>query len=136
MTETDLTVKKSQATPGTPSSVGRERRERPAQPPVDVFESADGITLWVDLPGVPKDKLDVQVHDSNLYIEAEASIVAAEKLTLHHAEVPYARYSRAFAVSGDFDTEKIDANLKDGVLKVTIPRHERARPRKINVQIS
>jgi HSP20 family protein len=75
-------------------------------PAVDVFEDSQGITLWADLPGVTKDKLEVKVHDGNLYIEA------------------------------DFDTSKIDANLQDGVLKLTIPRRDEARPRRIEVQTS
>jgi HSP20 family molecular chaperone IbpA len=103
-------------------------------PPVDIVEDSHGITLWADLPGVPRDKLDVKVHDARLYIEAEAVVSAQAGLRLHHAEVRAPRFARAFTVSDDFDTTKIDANLTNGVLKLTIPRREEARPRRIDVR--
>jgi HSP20 family molecular chaperone IbpA len=109
-------------------------QQRASQPPVDVVEDATGITMWMDLPGVPSEKLDLQVHDATLYIRAEASVLADEDLRLHHVELQVPRFKRTFTLSQDFDTEKIEANLKDGVLKLTIPRHEKARPRRIEIQ--
>ncbi|SAL06928.1 heat shock protein Hsp20 [Caballeronia arationis] len=103
-------------------------------PAVDVFEDSQGITLWADLPGVTKDKLEVKVHDGNLYIEAEAVVPTPAGLRLQHAEIREPRFARAFSLSPDFDTSKIDANLQDGVLKLTIPRRDEARPRRIEVQ--
>src|SRR3984885_14921406 len=100
-------------------------------PPVDVFEDSQGITLWADLPGVTKDKLDVKVHDGNLYIEAEAVVPTPAGLRLQHAEIREPRFARAFSLSPDFDTSKIFANLQNGVLKLTIPRRDEARPRPI-----
>ncbi len=118
-----------------------ERREgsQPARrmtltPAVDVFEDSQGITLWADLPGVTKEKLDVKVHDGNLYIEAEAVVPTPAGLRLQHAEIREPRFARAFSLSPDFDTSKIFANLQNGVLKLTIPRRDEARPRQIEVQ--
>src|SRR5579875_2092778 len=105
-------------------------------PAVDIVEDSHGITLWADLPGVPREKLDVKVHDARLYIEAEAVVTAQAGLRVHHAEVRAPRFARAFTVSDDFDTTKIDANLTNGVLKLTIPRREEARPRRIDVRAS
>jgi len=102
-------------------------------PAVDVFEDSQCVTLWADLPGVSKDKLEVKVHDSNLHIEAEAVIPTPQGFRLQHAEVREPRFARTFALSADFDTSKIDANLQDGVLKLTIPRREEARPRRIEI---
>lgn len=108
---------------------------RPAiTPAVDIVEDSHGITLWADLPGVPRDRLDVKVHDARLFIEAEAVVSAQAGLRVHHAEVRAPRFARAFSVSDDFDTTKIDANLTNGVLKLTIPRREEARPRRIEVR--
>ena len=120
-------------------SVSRREGDQPARrmtltPAVDVFEDSQGITLWADLPGVTKDKLDVKVHDGNLYIEAEAVIPTPAGLRLQHAEIREPRFARAFSLSPDFDTSKIDANLQDGVLKLTIPRRGEARPRRIEVR--
>jgi HSP20 family protein len=102
--------------------------------PVDIFEDSQGITLWADLPGVTKDRLDVKVHDGNLYIEAEAVVPTPAGLRLQHAEIRQPHFARAFSLGADFDASKIDANLKDGVLKLTIPRRDEARPRRIEVR--
>jgi HSP20 family protein len=104
-------------------------------PPVDVIEDANGVTVWADLPGVPREKLDVKVRDGNLSIEAEAVLPMSPALKLQHAEIRAPYFARSFALSPDFDTSKIEANLKDGVLKLTIPRREEARPRRIPVQV-
>lgn len=122
-----------------PKAVARREGEQAARrmtltPAVDVFEDSQGITLWADLPGVTKDKLDVKVHDGSLYIEAEAVVPTPAGLRLQHAEIREPRFARAFSLSPDFDTSKIDANLQDGVLKLTIPRRDEARPRRIDVQ--
>ena len=103
-------------------------------PAVDVFEDSHGITLWADMPGVTKDTLDLKVHDGNLYIEAEASVPTPANLRLQHAEIRDPHYARAFSLSADFDASKIYASLKDGVLKLAIPRREEARPRRIEVR--
>ncbi len=108
---------------------------RPALiPAVDIVEDSNGITLWADLPGVPREKLDVKVHDSRLYIEAEAVVPTDAAVRVHHAEIRAPRFARAFTVSDDLDTTKIDANLQNGVLKLSIPRREQARPRRIDVR--
>jgi HSP20 family protein len=114
---------------------GRDNvRRSTLTPPVDIIEDGHGITLWADLPGVPRDKLDVKVHDGRLYIEAEAVIPTPSDLRQQHAEIRAPYFARAFSLSDEFDTSKIDANLENGVLKLTIPRREEARPRRIEVR--
>ncbi|GJH12781.1 Hsp20/alpha crystallin family protein [Caballeronia sp. EK] len=103
-------------------------------PPVDIFENSQGVTLWADLPGVTKDRLDVKVHDGSLYIEAEAMVPMPAGLRLQHAEIRRPHFARAFSLGVDLDASKIDANLKDGVLKLTIPRRDEARPRRIEIR--
>ena len=113
-----------------------QAQQRPAiVPAVDVYEDAHGITLWADLPGVSRDRLNVHVQDGNLFIEGEASIDTPDGLRLHHAEIREPRFARAFSLSADFDISKIDASLNDGVLKLSIPRREEARPRRIEVSV-
>lgn len=104
-------------------------------PAVDIYEDAHGVTLWADLPGVSRDRLSVHVQDGTLFIEAEASIETPEGLRLHHAEIREPRFARAFSLSADFDTSKIEANLTDGVLKLSIARREEAKPRRIEVSV-
>jgi HSP20 family molecular chaperone IbpA len=103
-------------------------------PPVDISENSQGVTLWADLPGVTKDRLDVKVHDGSLYIEAEAMVPMPAGLRLQHAEIRRPHFARAFSLGVDLDASKIDANLKDGVLKLTIPRRDEARPRRIEIR--
>ena len=117
-----------------PRAGDQTTRRMTLTPAVDVFEDSQGITLWADLPGVTKEKLDVRVHDGNLYIEAEAVVPTPTGLRLQHAEIREPRFARTFSLSPDFDTSKIYANLQDGVLKLTLPRRDEARPRQIEVQ--
>jgi HSP20 family protein len=109
-------------------------RRATVTPAVDIVEDSQGITLWADLPGVSREKLDVKVHDSRLTIEAEAQLPVQGAVRVHHAELRAPRFARAFTVSDDFDTAKIDANLSNGVLRLTIPRREQARPRRVEVR--
>ncbi|QWC91297.1 Hsp20/alpha crystallin family protein [Cupriavidus metallidurans] len=105
-------------------------------PAVDIIEDRSGVTLWADLPGVPKDKLEVNVHDGNLKIEAEAVVPMPPGLRVQHAEIRQPHFARAFSLSPDLDAAKIEANLQDGVLKLTIPRRDEARPRRIEVTVA
>ena len=123
------------------SAVAHRGTEQPARrvtlvPAVDVYEDSQGVTLWADLPGVTKDKLDVKVHDSSLLIEAEAMVPTPQNLRVQHAEVREPHFARTFTLSADFDTSRIEASLQDGVLKLTIPRRDEARPRRIEIKTS
>ncbi|HTH77101.1 MAG TPA: Hsp20/alpha crystallin family protein [Trinickia sp.] len=102
-------------------------------PAVDIIEDKYGVTVWADLPGVPKDKLDIKVHGDNLSIEAEAVVPTPAGMSVTHSEVRTSRYARAFSISPDLDTSKIDASLQDGVLTLRIARREAALPRRIEV---
>lgn len=130
----------TQIAPQNTSDVARKNedtvRRASVTPAVDIVEDSHGITLWADLPGVPREKLDVKVHDARLTIEAEAELPVQSAARVHHAELRAPRFARAFTVSDDFDTTKIDANLTNGVLRLTIPRREEARPRRVEVRAS
>ena len=103
-------------------------------PPVDVIEDPTGITLYADLPGVPKDKLDLRVEGDQLNIEAELALPVPQGMTPSHAEVSRARYRRAFTLSKELDPEKVSAELSQGVLRVRIPKAGHLHPRKIEVR--
>ncbi|RQS63555.1 Hsp20/alpha crystallin family protein [Burkholderia sp. Bp8963] len=131
----------TQLTQREQGAVTRDEREGAARPvtvvpAVDIFEDSQGITLWADLPGVTKDKLEVNVHDSSLSIEAQAVVPTPQDLRLQYAEVRVPHFARTFTLSPDFDTSRIDASLKDGVMKLSIPRREEARPRRIEIKAS
>lgn len=105
-------------------------------PPIDVLEDAQGITLYADLPGVPKDRLHVRVEADTLSIEGDISLPAAPDLQATHVEVPYPRYRRAFTLGKELDRDKVSAEFKHGVLKLHIPKVEHVKPRKIEVQVA
>jgi HSP20 family protein len=103
-------------------------------PPVDVIEDAGGITLYADLPGVSRDKLNLQVESDTLTIEAESSLNMPEGLTSSHTEVGLARFHRVFTLSKELDTERVSAELMQGVLTLRIPKAQHAQPRRIEVR--
>ena len=112
------------------------RREAALLPPVDVIEDTSGITLYADLPGVPKDKLHLQVEADSLTIEGEVALNLPEEMAASHAEVSLPRYRRVFTLSKELDSEKVAAEFKHGVLKLRIPKAEHAQPRKIEVRVA
>jgi len=125
------------------TQVTAPRAERPATaspatlvPPVDIVEDEGGITLTADLPGVSRERLDVRVEGGHLLIEAEVAVPVPEQLSVVYAEVRGAHYRRSFALSNELDSAHVEANLKDGVLTLRVPRTEKAKPRRIEVQVS
>ena len=104
-------------------------------PPVDIFEDAGGITLLADLPGVAREDLAIGVDGRNLTIEAPLKLGEANSLTPVYAEGRANHFRRSFELSGDLDTAKIDAGLRDGVLTLRIPKAEQAKPRRIDVRV-
>jgi HSP20 family molecular chaperone IbpA len=105
-------------------------------PRVDVFENKDGILLVADMPGVPKDKLELRVENDTLLIEGEIAPDTPENMEPVYAEVRLSRYRRAFSLSSELDTSRIDAQLRDGVLNLRIPKQAHAQPRKIEVNVA
>lgn len=121
--------------PRAGSDVSRSAESQVAlRPPVDIYEDAEGITLLADMPGVSKERLTVQVDQDTLLVEGEAQLAMPEGMEAMHADVRATRYRRGFTLSRELATDKVDANLKDGVLTIRIPKHEAVRPRKIEVR--
>ena len=104
------------------------------RPPVDIFEDAHGIMVIAEMPGVSKDGLNVQADRNTLLIEGDAAIDMPAGMEAVHADVQSTRYVRSFVLSGELETDAIDANLKDGVLTIRIPKRAEYRPRKIEVR--
>lgn len=104
-------------------------------PPVDVIEDVNGITLYADLPGVSRDKLTLNVEADTLTIDAESALAVAPGLQSSHTEVGLGRFRRVFTLSKELDTEKVSAELANGVLTLRIPKASHAQPRRIDVQM-
>lgn len=105
-------------------------------PPVDVIEDAGGITLLADMPGVTKDKLNLQLETDSLTIEGEVAINLPQEMQSTYAEIKVPRYRRTFTLSKDLDGAKTTAEFKNGVLQLRIPKAAHAQPRKIQINVS
>jgi len=114
-------------------SVAEQEAQRAVLPAVDVFEDASGITLLADMPGVPKDLLELKVEGDALLIEGGVRPRTPDGMEAVYAEVRVPRYRRSFTLSRELDTTRIEANLKNGVLNLRIPKQAHAQPRRINV---
>ena len=112
---------------------GEKEQPRAVLPAVDVFEDGSGITLLADMPGVPKDQLELKIEGDSLLIDGGVQALTPDGLEAIYAEVRVPRYRRSFTLSRELDTARIEANLKDGVLKLRIPKQAHAQPRRIEV---
>lgn len=120
-----------------PTDASPATRDEPALlPAVDVIEDATGITLYADLPGVPKDRLNVRVEGETLLIDAELALSVPEGMEASHAEVQRTRFRRAFTLSRELDPDKVGAEFSQGVLRLRIPKAAHAQPRRIAVQVA
>jgi len=121
--------------PGRKEQRGRE--QQPAMiPRVDVVEDESGITLWADLPGVARDALEIHVEGDALTIQGQVTATTPEAMEATYAEVRVPRYRRTFTLSRELDGGRIEAQLKDGVLRLRIPKQEHAQPRRIQVKVA
>ena len=110
------------------------RSQATIMPPVDVVEDPTGITLFADLPGVAKDKLDLHVEGDTLSIEGTVNVDMPDGMEASYVEVSVPRYRRVFTLSKELDPGKVSAELTQGVLKLRIPKAEHAQPRRIDIR--
>lgn len=103
-----------------------------AIPPVDVVETQAGVTLWADLPGVSAETLEITVENGLLIIGGKATLAARGNAV--HDEFAPADYLRRFQLGPELNQENIAAELKNGVLKLFIPKTEKAKPRRIEIK--
>jgi HSP20 family protein len=112
---------------------GERFGEAALTPLVDVIEDASGITLFADLPGVTKENLHLQIEAGTLTISAALNLALPQGLRSTHAEVELGRFQRTFTLSQELDPEKVSAEFNDGVLRLSIPKAEHAKPRRIEI---
>lgn len=103
-------------------------------PPIDIFETPDGLVLQADLPGVTSDTLELQVQDNKLTLYGRVEALSPEQGRLIHQEYGIGHYLRSFILSDDVDHERITAKLTNGVLEVVLPRAAKTEPRRIQIR--
>jgi len=104
-------------------------------PAVDVFEDKDAVKIVAELPGVKPEDVKISLENQALTVRGEKRQVAEEKMErVHRYERSYGAFARTFALPGTVDADRIEASFADGLLTVTLPKVERARPRQIEIR--
>jgi HSP20 family protein len=101
-------------------------------PNTDIFETEDALTVVMEMPGVTRDHADISVEDDVLSVAGRIDFSKYEKLQPVYTEYNVGHYRRSFNLTpNSFDEHRISAEMKDGVLTLTLPKAERVKPRKI-----
>jgi HSP20 family molecular chaperone IbpA len=104
-------------------------------PPVDIFETEDKISVLADMPGVSSDNLTIDLRESVLTLNGVAKTLEGDKEEDVLREFPSAgTYFRRFTLAETIDQSKIEATLRDGVLRLELPKVEAAKPRTISIK--
>jgi HSP20 family protein len=106
---------------------------RPGFMPADAYRLGDRFFLHIDLPGINPDGVDITVENNTLTVTAERRWEKSEETQVLHAERPYGSFTRQFFLGDSLDADRIEAGYDHGVLTISIPVAETARPRKIEV---
>jgi HSP20 family molecular chaperone IbpA len=118
-----------------PADSAEHSRNRPVfTPRTDIYETADSIIVVADLPGVDQSGLDITLEQNKLTINGYLEPDLPEGHTLTYAEYAVGDYHRSFALSNEIDCDGIAATLKNGVLKLVLPKSNQAKTKRITVQ--
>lgn len=130
MAERDLEAKEKMELQTTAEST----RDVPSYiPAVDIYESPEALTLVADMPGVGSEYVTIDVHDNHLSLRGTVTI-EGEKERVLLQEYGIGDYFREFTLGRTIDQTRIEANMKHGVLTLTLPKAEAIKPRKISVK--
>lgn len=102
-------------------------------PTADIFEAEHALTVVLEMPGVGKENVDINVEANVLSIEGRLNFSSYEGMQPIYTEYNIGHYRRSFSLSNKVDQSLIEAEMKDGVLTVTLPKAEEAKPRKIAI---
>ena len=103
-------------------------------PPIDIYETDEGLILRADLPGVSLDTLELQVQDNKLTLFGRMEPSVPDNARLLHQEYETGDFLRSFILSDEVDHQHIAAKLNNGVLEVVLPKADKPEPRRIQVQ--
>jgi HSP20 family protein len=102
-------------------------------PASDIFETDEALTLLLEMPGVGKNNIDIQIEDDLLRVEGKIDFSAYKDIEPVYTEYNVGHYARAFVVSNNIDRDSIAAQVENGVLTLTLPKSKDALPRRIAV---
>jgi HSP20 family protein len=131
MAEKELQPKEKETTPV------KSEATRPGKvflPAVDIYETPEAIVVLADMPGVPPDKVTIDVKEGQLTLSGEISAPQGDQEHLLVQEYDTGNFLREFTLGQLVDQNRIEAAMKDGVLRLTLPKVEKAKPRKIEIK--
>ena len=134
MTNEAKSIEIKQEAPLAEEQTERIRDRRIFTPRADIYETKDELVVVMDVPGVDESSLDIVLDKRVLTINAFPAYERMEQLSLAYAEYGEGDYQRSFALSEEIDREHIDANVKDGVLYLRLPKAAETKPQKISVK--
>lgn len=106
-------------------------------PPVDIYETDEGLVLQAELPGINPDDVEIRVEDNTLYLKGERKFEKEIKEeNLHRVERSYGTFTRSFALPSSIDASKVKAEYKNGILTLAMPKHEEAKPKTIKINVA
>jgi HSP20 family protein len=119
-------------------AVGRllsEPASRPWVPAVDILETENELVLRADLPGVDMSNVEIQVENSTLTLKGERRFEKTDKQGYHRIERNFGAFARYFSLPDTVDSEKVRADYRSGVLTITLPKKEVAKPRSVRIEV-
>lgn len=118
----------------TPVETERIRNSKVYVPKVDIYETKEAIVLVADMPGVDEKSVDVVLDKNTLTISGTAEPLSFTDYSIGYAEYDTGDYQRAFTISDEVDKDKIEATVKNGVLRLTLYKAEKVKARKIAIK--
>ena len=117
-----------------PKESERTRECRCFVPRADIYETEENITIVLDMPGIIEDNIDIALEKNILTVNGHSNLDKPEGYSLARAEYKLGDYERSFRLSNQIDQDKIEANYKNGVLRLSLAKEEKAKARKITVK--
>jgi HSP20 family protein len=114
---------------------GEDVTSRPWMPPVDIQESDDAYHLQAELPGLTSDNVQITLENNVLRLSGERTFEkdTTKKENFHRVERVYGSFSRSFALPHQVASDRVEAKFDNGVLSITVPKAEQAKPRRISI---
>ncbi|HEY0365173.1 MAG TPA: Hsp20/alpha crystallin family protein [Pyrinomonadaceae bacterium] len=125
----DATQRRNQADAGS----GDEFERADWTPASDIYEAETGYLIAIDLPGINREALEIDIDDNRLVVKGVRAVAESRQ---HRTERPRGKFLRTYSVPGSVDQAKIAAEYKDGVLQIRLPKQTEQKPKKIDIKIS
>ena len=125
----DATQRRTQADAGA----GDEFERADWTPASDIYETESGYLIAIDLPGIDRNALEIDIDDNRLVVKGVREIAETRQ---HRSERPRGKFLRTYSVPGSVDQAKIAAEYRDGVLQISLPKRTEQKPKKIDIKVS